>query len=117
MSPLATPRQRGRSDTGPAAWMVRTVGLPGRGERSSAITMSQKPNNINRSYLYTNWRGKTFIIDDIFVDRLKKYLIEDGCSQEYANSITPESIMDDLPIYEELERLSQLEEMWEKLAG
>ena len=46
------------------------------------MTMSQEPNNINRSYLYTNWRGKTFIIDEHFVEELKKSLREDGMSAE-----------------------------------
>lgn len=80
--------------------------------------MSQEAKNINRSYLYTNWRGKTFIIDDKFADEMKKYLIEDGeLNLEDVDWMTPESIMRDLPIYEEIERMTQLEQMWEQSAG
>ena len=80
--------------------------------------MSREPNKLHRSYLYTNWRGKTFIIDDKFVDEMKKALTEDGeLNSEDVDGMTPESMMRDLPFYEEIERLAQLEQMWEQSAG
>ena len=78
------------------------------------MTISQEPKSINRNYLYINWRGKTFIIDEHFVEELKKSLIEDGMSAEDVQEMTPEAVMKNLPMYEEIERLRQLEEMWDK---
>ena len=77
--------------------------------------MSQESNNIHRSYLYTNWRGMTFIIDQDFVDRLKQSLREEGSKEEDMNWITPETILRDLPEFETLDRMEQLEQMWEQL--
>ena len=80
--------------------------------------MSQEPNKLHRIYLYTNWRGKTFVFDDKFVDEMKKTLTEDGeLNSEDVDWMTPESMMRDIPIYEEIERLAQLEQMWEQSAG
>jgi hypothetical protein len=65
------------------------------------------------SYLYTNWRGKQFVIDDVFVKELIQICIAEGCDPEWVAEITPESLMRDLPLHEEIERLQQLEQMWE----
>ena len=67
------------------------------------------------SYLYENWRGKVFVIDDRFAEEFKKALREDPEADESViDAITPERLVNDLPMYEELERIEQLEEMWEQ---
>ena len=76
--------------------------------------MNQENDNLSHSYIYTNWRGKSFIIDDKFVEKLKNSLIEDGVATEAVETMTPESVMKDLPDMERWERHFQLEEMWEK---
>ena len=67
------------------------------------------------SYLYENWRGKVFLIDERFAEEFKKSLREDPeVDQSSIDAITPERLMMDLPMYEEEERMRQLEEMWEQ---
>ena len=66
-------------------------------------------------FIYINWRGKSFVIDERYADGLRKYLIEEaGCTPEEVSNITTEKISRDLPAIESIERLFQLEEMWEK---
>lgn len=65
------------------------------------------------SYVYTNWRGKQFVIDDVFIKELIQIGIADGSDAEELAHLTPESLMRDLPIHEEIARLQQLEQMWE----
>lgn len=65
------------------------------------------------SYIYTNWRGKQFVIDEVFADEMKQSLLADGCDAEFVATVTPESIMKDLPLHEKIERLQQLNHMWE----
>lgn len=74
-------------------------------------------NQESKSYIYTNWRGKSFIIDDKCVEKLKKSLIEDGVAPEAVENMTPESVMTEVPDMERWERHFQLEEMWEKPAS
>jgi hypothetical protein len=67
------------------------------------------------SYLYENWRGKLFLIDERFAEEFKKSLSEDPeVDQSFIDAITPKRLMRDLPMYEEEERMRQLEEMWEQ---
>ena len=79
--------------------------------------MDQENDNLSHSYIYTNWRGKSFIIDERFAEDLRNSLIEDGSSPEDVASITPESLMEELPDMERWDRYFQLEEMWEKSAS
>lgn len=65
------------------------------------------------SYIYTNWRGKQFVIDDVFVKEFIQSCTADGSDPEDWAYITPESLMRDLPIHEEIARRQQLEQMWE----
>ena len=66
------------------------------------------------SYTYTNWREKTFIIDEEFAAKLQEDLIEDGCTKEEAEVMTPERLFEMLPDLERWQRHFDLEEMWEK---
>jgi len=79
--------------------------------------MDQENDNLSHSYIYTNWRGKSFIIDERFAEDLRNSLIEDGSSPEDVASITPERLMEELPTMERWDRYFQLEEMWEKSAS
>ena len=78
--------------------------------------MDQENDNLSHSYIYTNWRGKSFIIDERFAEDLRNSLIEDELSPQDVASVTPESLMEELPDMERWERHFQLEEMWEKSA-
>jgi hypothetical protein len=65
------------------------------------------------SYLYENWRGKVFVINDRFAEEFKKWLSEDPeVDGSFIDAITPERLINDLPMYEELARIDQLEGMW-----
>lgn len=67
------------------------------------------------SYLYENWRGKVFLIDERFAEELRKSLRQDPeTDQSIIDAMTPERIFTDLPMYEEERRYEQLEEMWEQ---
>jgi hypothetical protein len=67
------------------------------------------------AFLYTNWRGKTFVIDEVFARQFREYMLSEGCTDvEY---ITPEYLYETLPFYESLERKEQLEKMWEESNG
>ena len=70
---------------------------------------------MSESYTYTNWRGKTYTIDDAFAKDFQTSLLEDGCDHEYCDSLTPEKIMEMLPDMESWERHFQLEAMWDQL--
>ncbi len=76
--------------------------------------MDDKADTAGSSFIYTNWRGKSFIIDERFAKDFREHLIEEGESPEEVANLTPERIMEDLPLYESEERYFQLEEMWEK---
>jgi hypothetical protein len=56
--------------------------------------------------IYTNWRGKTFVIDQAFVEDLKRLCEADGLEPGELDYLTPEILMRDLPIMESLERIS-----------
>ena len=70
---------------------------------------------ISQSYIYTNWRGKSFIIDEKFAAEFKKYMVEDGTSNEDVQYITPEYLMEVLPDMERWQRHFDLGEMWDQL--
>jgi hypothetical protein len=62
---------------------------------------------------YTNWRGKVFEIDDAFIVNMKARLIEAGIAEPgELDYLTPEMVIEMLPIMENNERIDQLEEMW-----
>lgn len=62
---------------------------------------------------YTNWRGKVFEIDDAFIANMKARLIEAGIAEPgELDYLTPEMVIEMLPIMEKNERIDQLEEMW-----
>ena len=62
---------------------------------------------------YTNWRGKVFEIDDAFIANMKARLIEAGIAEPgELDYLTPEMVIEMLPIMENNERIDQLEEMW-----
>lgn len=65
--------------------------------------------------IYTNWRGKTFVIDQAFVDDLKRCCEADDLEAGEMDYLTPEMLMKWLPTMESLERRNQLEEMWDQL--
>ena len=65
--------------------------------------------------IYTNWRGKSFVIDQAFVDDLKRLCEADGLEPGELDYLTPEMLMKWLPTMESLERRDQLEEMWDRL--
>lgn len=63
---------------------------------------------------YTNWRGKVFEIDDAFIVNMKERLIEAGIAEPgELDYLTPEMVIEMLPIMENNERIDQLEEMWD----
>jgi hypothetical protein len=63
---------------------------------------------------YTNWRGKVFEIDDAFIANMKARLIEAGIAEPgELDYLTPEMVIEMLPIMENNERIDQLEEMWD----
>ena len=64
--------------------------------------------------IYTNWRGKTFVIDQAFVEDLKQWCEADGLEPGELDYLTTEMLMKELPTMESLERRNQLEEMWEQ---
>ena len=72
-------------------------------------TLKMKP------VVYTNWRGKTFVIDQAFVGDLKRLCEADGLEPGELDYLTPEMLMKWLPTMESLERRDQLEEMWEQV--
>jgi hypothetical protein len=64
---------------------------------------------------YTNWRGKTFVIDQAFVEDLKRWCEADGLEPGELDYLTPEILIKALPIMESFERRNQLEEMWAQI--
>jgi hypothetical protein len=85
-------------------------------------------NQESKSYIYTNWRGKQFIIDEEFARNLREYLLgpdppgfenEDNVQlkPEDVTYLTPEYLIEVLPDMERWDRHWQLEEMWEKSAS
>ncbi|MBX3350712.1 MAG: hypothetical protein KF747_18485 [Nitrospira sp.] len=65
-------------------------------------------------YIYTNWRGKEFVIDEHFVDDMKKRMsMDEGSDPDELADLTPESVMEMLPTMESIERYRQLEELWD----
>ena len=66
------------------------------------------------SYIYTNWRGKQFVIDECFVDEMKKQIsMDDGSDPDELADLTPELLVEMLPTMEGIERSRQLEELWD----
>jgi len=63
--------------------------------------------------IYTNWRGKTFVIDKAFVENLKRWCEADGLEPGELDYLTPEKLLEMLPTMEAIRRYEQLEEMWE----
>lgn len=62
---------------------------------------------------YTNWRGKTFEINQAFIEDMKAKLIESGeAIPGELDDLTPEKVIEMLPVIEQCERHTQLEEMW-----
>lgn len=66
------------------------------------------------SYIYTNWRGKQFVIDECFVDDMKKQIsTDDGSDPDELADLTPELLMELIPTMECIERCRQLEKLWD----
>jgi hypothetical protein len=74
--------------------------------------LKEKEESPANSFIYTNWRGKSFIIDESFAREFRNVLIEDGLTFEEVAFLTPEKIMEYLPTMEEWDRHFQLEETW-----
>jgi hypothetical protein len=53
------------------------------------------------------------VIDQAFVDDLKRWCEADGLEPGEMDYLTPEMVLEMLPTMESLERRNQLEEMWE----
>ena len=71
-----------------------------------------------RSYIYTNWRGKQFVIDERFIDDMRKQLsVDDGSDPDELTDLTPELLMEMIPTMECIERCQQLEELWDGLVS
>jgi hypothetical protein len=86
--------------------------------RDAAIFL---PGSVVVGYIYTNWQGKHFLIDDEFTRQFQASLaVGDEASEDSKNKalpikpLTPESLLRDLPTHEEEQRMDQLEEMWER---
>jgi hypothetical protein len=62
--------------------------------------------------IYTNWRGKTFVIDETFVEDIKRLSLADGDDPKELDFLTPELLLEWLPTMERIRRHEQLEEMW-----
>jgi hypothetical protein len=75
--------------------------------------LKEKEESPSNSFIYTNWRGKSFIIDEGFVKEFRAALIEDGLTPEEVEFLTSEKIMEYLPTMEKWDRHFQLEETWE----
>ena len=70
------------------------------------------------SYIYTNWRGKQFVIDESFIDDMKKRIsMDDGSDPNEFAYLTPEVLMEMIPTMEHIERCRQLDEMWDAPVG
>ena len=66
------------------------------------------------SYMYTNWRGKQFVIDESFIDDMKKRIsMDDGSDPNEFVDLTPEELMEMIQAMERFERCRQLEELWD----
>ena len=65
--------------------------------------------------IYTNWRGKAFVIDESFVEDIKRQCVADGDDPNELDFLTPELLLEWLPTMESLERRNQLEEMWDSV--
>ena len=66
------------------------------------------------SHIYTNWRGKQFVIDECFVDDMRKRIsMGDGSDPNELADLTPELLMEMIPTMECIERSRQLEELWD----
>jgi hypothetical protein len=75
--------------------------------------LKEKEGSAANSFIYTNWRGKSFNIDERFANEFREFLIEDGLTSEEVAFLTPEKIMEYLLTMEKWDRHFQLEEMWE----
>jgi hypothetical protein len=62
--------------------------------------------------IYTNWRGKAFVIDEPFVEDIKRLSLDEGDDPSELDFLTPELVLKMLPTMESMERHQQLEEMW-----
>ena len=71
----------------------------------------------DRSFIYTNWRGKSFVIDEAFAETVRNDLIAEGFSPSDVDDITPESLIEEFAFLEEIERNYQLDQMWEMPVG
>ena len=64
------------------------------------------------SYIYTNWRGKQFVIDESFIDDMKQRIsMDDGSDPDELAYLTPEILMEMIPTMERIERCRQLEKL------
>ena len=75
--------------------------------------MEEQADTAGEGFIYTNWRGKSFIIDERFAKEFRASMMEDGTNAEEVAYLTPEYLMENMPFYESEERWRQLEEMWE----
>ncbi len=64
--------------------------------------------------IYTNWRGKSFVIDEAFVEDMKRTVIAEGEDPSEWDYLTPELVFKSLPTMEALERYAQLEEAYSR---
>lgn len=67
-----------------------------------------------KALVYTNWRGKSFIIDEAFVADIKRRIIAEGEDPSEWDYLTPELVFEGLPTMEALERHAQLEDAWSR---
>ena len=66
------------------------------------------------SHIYTNGLGKQFVIDESFIDDMRKRIsMDDGSDPNELAYLTPEILMEMIPMMECFERSRQLEELWD----
>ena len=69
---------------------------------------------VMKGYIYRNWRGNHFLIDEEYAKRYREGMREEGMDASEIDSTTPETLVMELPLHEEEDRMCQLEEMWER---
>ncbi len=64
--------------------------------------------------IYTNWRGKSFVIDEAFVEDMKRRVLDNSDDPSEWDYLTSEKLFEVLPVMEAIERYAQLEEAWNR---
>jgi hypothetical protein len=75
--------------------------------------IDEEEGNGDNCFIYENWRGKCFLIDEKFAKAFREALVEEGEKLEDVAHLTPKHIFDAYDCMEPWERHFQLEEMWE----